>query len=56
MRTDNAKANAMHKGGAKREQKDVENRRQPKAASKRGHEAEKSGQGLVRRQDGKANR
>lgn len=54
MRTDTPKARATHKEGAKREQKDVENRRQPKAASKQGHETAKSGQGLVRRQDGKA--
>ena len=52
MRADQQKLEAQHKEGAKDEPKDIENRRQPKAASKQGYEREKSGQGLVRRHDG----
>lgn len=52
MRPDKPKLEAQHKSGAKDQPKDIENRRQPEAASKQGYEREKSGQGLVRRRDG----
>jgi len=52
MRPDHQKLNAQHKEGAKDQPKDIENRRQPQAASKQGYHAEQSGQGLVRRRDG----
>jgi hypothetical protein len=51
MRPDQQKLRATQKSGIKDEAKDLENNRQLKAASKRGHETEKSGQGHVRRQD-----
>ena len=54
MRSDKQKAQATQKEGGKRERKDVENRRQPQAASKRGHEKCESGEGLVRRRDDKS--
>lgn len=56
MRPDHQKLNATHEEGAKDEAKDLENRRQPKAASRQGHEPEKSGQGHVRRHDGDSDR
>ena len=52
MRPDNQKLNAQHKEGMKNDAKDIENRRQPQAASKKGYREEASGQGLVRRHDG----
>ena len=52
MRPDRQKLNAQHKEGMKNAPKDIENRRPPQAASKQGHQAEASGQGLVRRHDG----
>jgi hypothetical protein len=36
----------------KKEAKDIENRRQPQAASKQGYHEQASGQGLVQRRDG----
>ena len=53
MRSDKQKLQAQQKAGGKRERKDVENRRQPKAASKQGHEAKESGDALTRRRDQK---
>jgi len=52
MRPDQQKLHAQHKEGLKNEAKDIENRRQPQAASKQGHRDDGSGQGLVRRRDG----
>lgn len=52
MRPDQQKLRATQKSGIKDEAKDLQNNRQLKAASKQGHEPEKSGQGHVRRQDG----
>lgn len=52
MRPDQQKLRATQKEGAKDEQKDIENRHQPQAASKQGHQAEEAGQGVVRRRDG----
>jgi len=52
MRPDEQKLRATQKSGMKDEAKDLENNRQLKAASKQGHESQKSGQGHVRRQDG----
>jgi hypothetical protein len=52
MRTDHQKLNAQHKEGAKDQPKDIENRRQPQAASKQGFHGQETGQGLVRRRDG----
>jgi hypothetical protein len=52
MRADQQKLRATQKSGIKDEAKDLENDRQLKAKSKQGHEREKSGQGVVRRNDG----
>ncbi|MEI7037155.1 hypothetical protein [Fulvimonas yonginensis] len=52
MRPDQQKLNAQHKSGMKDEPKDIENRRQPQAASKQGYHEPASGQGIVRRRDG----
>ena len=52
MRPDQQKLHAQHKEGMKNEAKDIENRRQPQAASKQGHQDQGSGQGVVRRHDG----
>lgn len=49
MRPDRQKLQATQKEGGKREQKDLENRRQPQSASKQGHARKESGQGQVRR-------
>lgn len=54
MRPDHQKLNATQKEGAKDQAKDLENRRQSQAASKRGHEPGNSGQGYVRRRDGRS--
>lgn len=51
MRPDKQKLRATQKEGAKDEQKDLENRRQPQAQSKQGHHDKEAGQGLVRRRD-----
>jgi hypothetical protein len=56
MRPDRPKLNAQHKEGAKDQPKDIENRRQPQAASKQGYSRPASGQGLVRRHDGSHDR
>ena len=56
MRPDIQKLNAQHQEGAKDQQKDLENRNQPEAASKQGHETEKGGQGHVLRRDGEHDR
>lgn len=52
MRPDHQKLNAQHKEGMKNDAKDIENRRQPQAASKQGYQEQGSGQGVVRRRDG----
>lgn len=52
MRPDQQKLRATQESGMKDEAKDLENNRQLKAASKQGHQSEKSGQGHVRRKDG----
>ena len=52
MRPDKQKLQATQKEGAKDEPKDLENRRQPRAASKRGHHDHEAGQGAVKRRDG----
>lgn len=52
MRPDHQKLNAQHKEGLKNDAKDIQDRHQPQAASKRGYHAEESGKGLVRRRDG----
>lgn len=52
MRPDHQKLDATQKSGAKDQAKDIANRNQPQALSKRGHEEEHSGQGYVRRRDG----
>ncbi|HEV2539556.1 MAG TPA: hypothetical protein VGU03_07585 [Frateuria sp.] len=52
MRPDQQKLNAQHKEGMKKDAKDIENRRQPQAASKQGYHEQASGQGLVQRHDG----
>ncbi|MGN2243824.1 hypothetical protein ACFWZU_09980 [Frateuria sp. GZRR33] len=52
MRPDQQKLHAQHKEGLKNDAKDIENRRQPQAASKQGFHEEASGQGIVRRHDG----
>lgn len=52
MRPDQQKLRATQKSGIKDEAKDLQNNRQLNAASKQGHQSEKSGQGHVRRQDG----
>lgn len=52
MRPDRQKLDARHKEGLKNDAKDIENQRQPKAASKQGYHEQGSGQGLVRRRDG----
>lgn len=52
MRPDQQKLRATQKSGIKDEAKDLQGNRQLKAASKQGHQSEKSGQGHVRRQDG----
>lgn len=52
MRPDQQKLHAQHKSGAKDQAKDIENRRQPQAASKQGYHEQASGQGIVRRHDG----
>lgn len=51
MRPDKPKLRATQKEGAKDARKDLENRRQPQAASKQGHARKESGQGSVRRRD-----
>lgn len=56
MRPDKQKLQATQKEGAKDEQKDLENRRQPQAASKRGHHEQHAGQGVVRRRDGESDK
>lgn len=55
MRPDHQKLNATQQSGMKDEAKDLENDRQPEAASKQGHESKKSGQGHVLRRDGDGN-
>lgn len=52
MRSDKPKAQATQKEGGKRERKDLENRRQPQADSRQGHEKRESGEALVRRRTG----
>ena len=52
MRPDKQKLEATQHSGMKDEAKDLENDRQPRAASKQGHEEDKSGQGRVLRRDG----
>ena len=52
MRPDKQKLDATQHSGMKDEAKDLANDRQPRAASKEGHQAGKSGQGHVRRRDG----
>ena len=52
MRPDKQKLDATQHSGMKDEAKDLANDRQPTAASKQGHEPERSGQGHVRRRDG----
>ena len=52
MRPDRQELNATQQSGMKDEAKDIENDRQPEAASKQGHEEKKAGQGHVRRRDG----
>lgn len=54
MRDDQQKLQATQKQGAKREQKDLEQRHQLKAPSRQGHARKESGQGVVRRRDGEA--
>lgn len=56
MRPDHQKLNATQKSGAKDDAKDIANRNQPQAMSKRGYEEEHSGQGYVRRRDGDSDR
>ena len=52
MRPDKQKLEATQHSGMKDEAKDLDNDRQPRAASRQGHEREESGQGQVRRRDG----
>lgn len=52
MRPDQQKLRATQESGMKDEARDLGNNRQLKAASKQGHQSEKSGQGHVRRKDG----
>lgn len=52
MRPDHQKLDATHEEGAKDQAGDLENRHQPRAASKQGHEREKSGRGHALRRDG----
>lgn len=52
MRPDKQKLHATQHSGMKDEAKDLEGDRQPRAASKQGHERDKAGQGHVRRRDG----
>lgn len=52
MRPDQQKLDATQHSGMKDEAKDLADDRQPEAASKQGHEREKSGQGHVLRRDG----
>jgi hypothetical protein len=52
MRPDRQKLDATQHAGMKDEAKDLENDRQPQAASKQGHESKKAGQGHVLRRDG----
>lgn len=51
MRPDKQKLQATQKEGTKREQKDLENRRQPQSAAKQGHQPQEAGQDLVRRRE-----
>jgi hypothetical protein len=53
MRSDKQKSQAQQKEGGKRERKDLEDRRQPRAASRQDQEPRESGQGPVRRRDEK---
>ena len=52
MRPDKQKLDATQHSGMKDAAKDLANDRQPRAASRQGHEAEQAGQGHVRRRDG----
>jgi len=56
MRPDKQKLNAQQKEGAKRERKDLENRRQPESPAKQGHHENETALGQVRRQDQKGHR
>lgn len=53
MRSDKQKTTSQKKEGAKNQQKDLENRRQPKSAAKQGHAKKSPALGQVRRQDEK---
>lgn len=53
MRTDKQKTTSRKKEGAKNQQKDLENRRQPKSAAKQDHARKTTALGQVRRQDEK---
>lgn len=53
MRDDKQKLTSQKKEGAKRQQKDLESRRQPKSAAKQGHAKKTTALGQVRRQDEK---
>lgn len=55
MRPDQQKLRATQKSGTKDEARGLEDNRQLKAASKQGHESDRSGQGHVRRQEGSRN-
>ena len=52
MRPDKQKLDATQHSGMKDEAKDLAADRQPRAPYRQGHQAEKSGQGHVRRRDG----
>ena len=52
MRPDKQTLEATQHAGMKDEAKDLDGDRQPRAASKQGHEEDKSGQGRVLRRDG----
>ena len=52
MRPDKQKLEATQHSGMKDEAGDLDNDRQPRAASRQGHEAEQAGQGRVLRRDG----
>lgn len=52
MRPDKQKLETTQHSGRKDEAKDLADDRQPRAASKHGHDTKKSGQGHVLRRDG----
>lgn len=52
MRPDKQKLDATQHSGRKDEAKDLDNDRQPRAASKQGHGRDQADEGHVRRRDG----